>query len=72
MPRLAGAKMALEMCIEGKPVAAPKAQATGIIDDIVDGDLLTGAIAFAKTKASTVPIDHRAQRQRDRYSSGNC
>src|SRR5436309_4791857 len=51
LPRLAGAKLALEMCVEGKPVAAPKALAAGIIDHIVDADLLSGAIAFAKAKA---------------------
>ena len=51
LPRLAGAKLALEMCTDGKPVPAPKALAAGIIDHIVDGDLLTGAIAFAKAKA---------------------
>ena len=52
LPRLAGAKMALEMCTDGKPVPAPKALAAGIVDHIVDGDLLTGAIAFAKAKAT--------------------
>src|SRR5216684_3132172 len=46
LPRLCGAKMALEMCAEGKPVAAPRALAAGIIDAIVDGALLPGAIAF--------------------------
>src|SRR6185436_9629808 len=51
LPRLAGAQMALEMCTDGKPVAAPKALAAGIIDRIVDGDLLSGAIAFASEKA---------------------
>src|SRR5262245_3096401 len=54
LPRLAGAKMALEMSTDGKPVAARKALAAGIIDHVVDdprGDLLTGAIAFAKSKA---------------------
>jgi len=51
LPRLAGARMALEMCTDGKPVTAPKALAAGIVDHIVDGDLLTGAIAFAKAKA---------------------
>src|SRR5262245_37106833 len=47
LPRLAGAKMALEMSTDGKPVAEPKALAAGIIDHVVDdarGDLLTGAI----------------------------
>jgi 3-hydroxyacyl-CoA dehydrogenase len=51
LPRLAGAALALEMCTDGKPVAAPKALAAGIIDHIVEGDLLAGAIAFAKAKA---------------------
>jgi 3-hydroxyacyl-CoA dehydrogenase len=61
LPRLAGAKMALEMCTDGKPVSAPKALATGIIDHIVDGDLLSGAIAFAKGKASA----HEIRKVRD-------
>ena len=56
LPRLAGAKMALEMCTDGKPVPAPKALAAGIIDHIVDGDLLSGAIAFAKGKAAARDI----------------
>jgi 3-hydroxyacyl-CoA dehydrogenase len=56
LPRLAGAKMALEMCTDGKPVPAPKALAAGIIDHIVDGDLSSGAIAFAKEKAKAHAI----------------
>src|SRR3989442_272458 len=56
LPRLAGAKMALEMATDGKPVSAPKALAAGIIDHIVDGDLLAGAIAFAKSKAKAREI----------------
>src|SRR5882672_1199501 len=64
LPRLAGAKMALEMCTDGKPVPAPKALAAGIIDHIVPeregfsraDDLLSGAIAFAKEKAKAHEI----------------
>ena len=51
LPRLAGARVAVEMCTDGKPMAAPKALAAGIVDRIVEGDLLAGAIAFAKEKA---------------------
>jgi 3-hydroxyacyl-CoA dehydrogenase len=51
LPRLAGAELALQMCTDGKPVPAPKAKAAGMLDEVVDGDLLTGAIAFAKAKA---------------------
>ncbi len=56
LPRLCGATMALEMCTGGKPVPAAKALAAGIIDHIVDGDLLAGAIAFAKAKANAREI----------------
>jgi 3-hydroxyacyl-CoA dehydrogenase len=56
LPRLAGAKLALEMSTDGKPVPAPKALAAGILDRIVEGDLLTGAILFAKAKAKAREI----------------
>ena len=51
LPRLCGAELALTMCTDGKPVSAPKAMAAGVIDQIVDGDLLTGAIGYAKARA---------------------
>jgi 3-hydroxyacyl-CoA dehydrogenase len=51
LPRLCGAAMALQMSTDGRPVAAAKALAAGIIDHIATGDLLSGAIAFARTKA---------------------
>src|SRR4249920_352771 len=53
LPRLAGAVLALQMCTDGKPLSAPKALAAGIIDQIIEGDLLTGAIAFAKAQKVT-------------------
>ncbi len=56
LPRLCGAKMALEMCTDGKPVPAPKALAAGILDAVMQDNLLDGAIAFAKTKAAAGEI----------------
>src|SRR5262245_36730965 len=56
LPRLAGAALALTMCTDGKPVAAPKARAAGMIDDVAEGDLRAGAIAFAKGKAAAHEI----------------
>lgn len=47
LPRLAGTAKAMEMCAFGEPVSAQDALAAGIIDEIVEGDLLEGAIAFA-------------------------
>jgi 3-hydroxyacyl-CoA dehydrogenase len=56
LPRLAGTELALQMCTDGKPVPAPKAKAAGMVDEVVDGDLLAGAIAFAKAKAAAHQI----------------
>ena len=46
--RLSGIAKALEMCTEGNPVAAEEAVKSGIIDRLIEGDLLTGAVAFAR------------------------
>src|SRR5246127_4199269 len=48
LPRLAGVEKAVEMCVEGKPVKAPDALKYGIVDRIIEGDLLKGALAFAR------------------------
>src|ERR1700720_3193385 len=48
LPRLAGVSKAVEMCVSGNPVNAEEALKLGIVDRIVEGDLLAGAIAFAR------------------------
>jgi 3-hydroxyacyl-CoA dehydrogenase len=52
LPRLAGVAKAVEMCAEGAPVKAEDAFKSGILDRLVEGDLLTAAIAFANQMAS--------------------
>src|SRR5262249_29103280 len=52
LPRLAGAAKAAEMCASGDPVGAADALQHGIIDKIIDGDLLQGSIAFAREAAA--------------------
>ena len=47
-PRLAGVAKAAEMCAGGEPIVRADALASGIIDKIVEGDLLAGATAFAR------------------------
>jgi 3-hydroxyacyl-CoA dehydrogenase len=47
LPRLAGVAAAVDMLVSGKPVRAPEALRLGIIDKIIEGDLLSGAVAFA-------------------------
>ena len=48
LPRLVGVAKAVEMCAEGKPVSAREAAAHGLIDRLIDGDLLAGAVTFAR------------------------
>ena len=51
LPRLAGVTAAVEMCTDGKPVPAEHALKLGIVDKLIDGDLLTGAVAFARERS---------------------
>src|SRR5262249_8653067 len=47
LPRLVGVAAAIDMLVSGKPVKAPEAARMGLFDKIVDGDLQSGAVAFA-------------------------
>src|SRR5271156_2541928 len=52
LPRLAGVAKAAEMCVSGNPVKAEEALKFGIIDRLIEGDLLAGAVAFAREVAA--------------------
>ena len=52
LPRVMGVRKALEMMISGNPISAEQALAGGLVDEIVEGDLLSGAIAFANMVVS--------------------
>jgi 3-hydroxyacyl-CoA dehydrogenase len=48
LPRLAGVRKAVEMCADGNPIKAADALSAGVIDRLIDGDLLAGAVVFAR------------------------
>jgi 3-hydroxyacyl-CoA dehydrogenase len=48
LPRVVGAAQAIQMMTTGNPVAAEKAVQLGLVDEIVQGDLLEGALSFAR------------------------
>jgi 3-hydroxyacyl-CoA dehydrogenase len=48
LPRLIGADAALRFIVDGNHVPAPQAAELGAIDEIIDGDLKAGALAFAE------------------------
>ena len=63
LPRLAGVAKALEMCALGDPVQAPQAFEAGIVDRIIEGDLLAGALVFAR---DLLARGERPRKTRDR------
>jgi 3-hydroxyacyl-CoA dehydrogenase len=52
-PRLVGIVAALDMITTGMPVAAPTAYTQGLLDRIIEGDLKSGAIAWAEELLAT-------------------
>jgi 3-hydroxyacyl-CoA dehydrogenase len=48
LPRLVGVAKAVEMCAQGSPVKAEEAWRCGILDQLIDGELPAGAVAFAR------------------------
>ena len=53
LPRLVGAEKATEMVTSGNPIGAADALQVGLIDLIVQDELLAGAVEFAREKADT-------------------
>src|SRR3954451_10308030 len=48
LPRLIGIEKALPMILSGEPIAAKAALEDGLLDEIIEGDLVAGAVAFAR------------------------
>ncbi len=59
LPRLVGVEKGLSMILSGDPIPAKDALAVGLIDEIIEGDLVKGAVAFAKkVVAEKRPLRH--------------
>jgi 3-hydroxyacyl-CoA dehydrogenase len=57
LPRLIGAEAALNMIVSGETVVSEKLAGTALFDEVVDGDLLAGTLAFAsKVAAESRPL----------------
>ncbi|MGB2605416.1 MAG: 3-hydroxyacyl-CoA dehydrogenase NAD-binding domain-containing protein [Candidatus Sulfotelmatobacter sp.] len=53
LPRLVGVAKAVEMCAEGNPITAQEALRLGLVDRLIEDDLLTGAITFSRGVAGS-------------------
>jgi 3-hydroxyacyl-CoA dehydrogenase len=56
LPRVVGLEMALNMIVSGTPVLSEKLVKTRLFDQLVDGDLIEGALAFARKVADVRPL----------------
>src|ERR1700730_16838854 len=48
LPRLIGVDKALRLILSGDPISAGEALRDGVVDEIIEGDLTAGAVAFAR------------------------
>ena len=72
LPRLAGVEAAVQMCADGNPIKADKALKLGIIDKLIEGDLLAGAVAFAREIAGKPAPKTRERNQKLGTAEGNA
>jgi 3-hydroxyacyl-CoA dehydrogenase len=56
LPRAIGLEAALNMIVSGAPVLSEKFIGTKMFDEIIEGDLLQGALTFAKKIAAVRPL----------------
>ena len=66
LPRLVGMDKAMAMILSGEPIGAAQAHEAGLVDDVVTGDLLTAAVAFARRaccRAAAAAAGARPRRQ---------
>ncbi|MBT5862450.1 MAG: 3-hydroxyacyl-CoA dehydrogenase [Gammaproteobacteria bacterium] len=68
--RLAGVKASLDLITSGVPIVAAKAKSLGLIDKIIDGNLLSGAIAWAgQLVADQAPIRRSSEQAVPEYDA---
>jgi 3-hydroxyacyl-CoA dehydrogenase len=63
LPRVAGVEKALQMCATGNPIGAKEAFDCGLLDRIVEGDLVPHAVAFAEEVRDVRPLSKSSERQ---------
>src|SRR6187551_853867 len=62
LPRVAGVGHALQMCATGNPIGAKEAYEAGLVDRIVEGDLVPHAVAFAEEVRDIRPLPKSSER----------
>src|SRR5690242_11050524 len=63
LPRVAGVRKALEMCATGNPIGAGDGFACGLIDRLIEGDLIPHAVGYAEEVRDVRPLPKSSERQ---------
>src|SRR5690348_2046320 len=63
LPRVAGVKKALEMCATGNPIGAKEAFDCGLVDRLIDGELIPHAVGYAEEVRDVRPLPKSSERQ---------
>ena len=69
LPRLIGAERATQAILSGDPFETEEALELGILDEIIEDDLVAGAIAFARRRAATGGPHPLVRNRRDRIEA---
>ncbi len=56
LPRAVGLELALNMIVSGTPIASEKLAKTALFNQVIEGDLMQGALAFAGQVADVRPL----------------
>ena len=63
LPRVAGVEKALEMCATGNPIGAREASDVGLVDRLIEGELIPHAVAYAEEVRDIRPLPKSSERQ---------
>ena len=69
LPRLIGAQRAMQVILSGDALNAQEALELGLVEQILEGDFIAAAIAFAKGKAAAGGPHPLARNRRDRLAA---
>lgn len=63
LPRVAGVRKALEMCATGNPIGAKDGFACGLVDRLIEGELIPHAVGYAEEVRDVRPLPKSSERQ---------
>ncbi|MFL6780111.1 MAG: 3-hydroxyacyl-CoA dehydrogenase NAD-binding domain-containing protein, partial [Sphingomicrobium sp.] len=69
LPRVAGVRKALEMCATGTPIGARDGFGCGLIDRLIEDDLIPHAVGYAEEVRDVRPLPKSSERQ---YKINEC